>query len=77
MPSLSDALTNYSQNYSSSEPIKQPNRDPSIPFAAAPTQPVRNPFLRCALPQVWQTNTDSLRQTFTTMVPQRRLYIPK
>jgi hypothetical protein len=73
MPSLNEALSTNLENFRPSEP----SRSPSISLSASPSTPIRNPFLRCPLPQIWATNTDSLRQTFITMVPQRRLFLPK
>jgi hypothetical protein len=73
MPSISDALKVGLEGY---EPAMPKTPSVSSTMDQQPV-PVRNPFLRCPLPQIWQTNTDSLRQTFTTVVPQRRLFIPK
>ena len=73
MPSLSDALSASLEHY---VPLAGAG-GPSIIAATKSPQPERNPFMRCPLPQIWVSNSDSLRQTFTTAVPQRRLVLPK
>jgi hypothetical protein len=73
MPRLGDTFDANLENYKLAPIISTP----SIVAETATTQQTRNVYVRCPLPQIWQSNTDSLRQTFTTMVPQRRLFIPK
>ena len=37
--------------------------------------PIKNIYTRCPLVQVWNTNSDSLRQVYSTIFPQRRIFI--
>lgn len=72
MPSIKDAT----------EAAKQFNGEqitPTPPPAVAPTtneQPGKNPYLRCALPTIWKSDPDALRQFSNPTVPQSRIFTP-
>jgi hypothetical protein len=56
---------------------------PVVPTTPAPasapttdTQPSKNVFLRCALPTLWKSDPDALRQFPNPTVPQQRIFTP-
>lgn len=56
------------------EPVAPfPNKPVATPIISE--TPVRNPYTRCPLVQIWNTSSDTLRQVYSTIVPQRRLFI--
>lgn len=78
MPSLSDSIVSQQQlsemGYRPVEPSEKPY---SASTPSTNYQPGLNAFLRCPLPPIWQTTSDTLRQFYqNNQVPQVRLFNP-
>lgn len=70
MPSLSDTLIPTPDNLM--PPLSPILQAPPAQVIAQPV--IFNSFMRCPLPPIWQANSDSVRQFYTSGVPQTRIY---
>lgn len=76
MPALADRGT-QNVDMSSYEPVEPPDSASTGGIPSTNLDPGLNSFLRCPLPQVWDSQTDTLRQYYQGhIVPQIRVLTP-
>lgn len=76
MPALADRGTNV-VDMSGYQTVDPPSTGTSGGIAPPSLEPAINVFLRCPLPQVWDSQSDTLRQFYQgSLVPQVRVFTP-